>query len=197
MSKQDEPVRTGRRTGDGNTRDDILAAARELFASGGFGKTTMRAVATRADVDVALIPYYFTNKRGLFVAAMEMPIDPAVRIAEAADGPRETLGARLAETFLTAWDDPGSGPALQAFLRTAVTDEPTAHAFGEFVSQSIMPMVTERVGVGEDTARAVSSMMFGVATMRYLVGAPVFTAPSTADLIAAYGPRIQAVIDAD
>ena len=40
-------------------------AARELFAELGFERTTMRAVATRAGVDPALIYHYFGDKDGL------------------------------------------------------------------------------------------------------------------------------------
>lgn len=188
--------RTGRRSGPSKAREDILAAARELFATSGFSTTTLRAVAARAGVDVALIPYYFGNKRGLFVAAMELPIDPAERLRTVIDGPREELGSRLAATFLTVWDDDVTGPTLQAFLRSAVSDAPTAQAFGEFVSQAMLPLIAGEADVSVDTARVLASMLFGVATMRYLIAAPAYAEPRTAELIAIYGPSAQAVIDA-
>ena len=42
----------------------------------------MRAVAEGAGVDVALVPYYFGNKDGLFAAALELPVDPHQKIDE-------------------------------------------------------------------------------------------------------------------
>lgn len=197
VNTPDTPVRSGRRAGPNTTREDIRLAARELFASGGLDKTTMRAVAARAGVDVALVPYYFGNKRGLFLAAMELPVDPAELVAAAARGPREELGQRLATTFLTTWDSPESGPALQGFLRSAVVDEYAAQAFGEFTSRTMLPLVSAEAGVSEDTARVLSSMLFGLATMRYVLGAPAFTGRTTQEMIDVYGPRVQALIDAD
>ncbi|MGH3412395.1 MAG: TetR/AcrR family transcriptional regulator, partial [Marmoricola sp.] len=44
-------TRRGRRPGSPDTRADILAAARELFAAGGYAGTSVRSVAARAGVD--------------------------------------------------------------------------------------------------------------------------------------------------
>ncbi|NNG95900.1 TetR/AcrR family transcriptional regulator [Gordonia araii NBRC 100433] len=188
---------TGRRSGPSTARDDILAAARDLFAKNGFASTSMRAVATRANVDVALIPYYFANKRGLFVAAMELPIDPGTIVAQAATGPRDQLGRRLVTSFVTVWDDELTGTALQGFLRAAISDDAMSQNFGGFVSDAMVPLASAEIGVSTDTVRAVVSMLFGLATMRYLVGVPAFAEPSGADLIEVFAPRVQAVIDAE
>ncbi len=53
------------------TRDKILDAAEALFASHGLYGVTVRNVAQRADVDTALIHYYFGTKRGLFDAVFD------------------------------------------------------------------------------------------------------------------------------
>lgn len=49
-------------------KDKILDAAEQLFAIRGFDGVTMRQIATKADVDVALSNYHFKNKQGLFDA---------------------------------------------------------------------------------------------------------------------------------
>ncbi|MEC8426945.1 MAG: TetR family transcriptional regulator [Pseudomonadota bacterium] len=46
--------------------ENILNAAEELFALKGYDGVTLRAVATQANVDVALINYYFGSKNQLF-----------------------------------------------------------------------------------------------------------------------------------
>src|SRR3954447_6159444 len=51
------------------TEASILGAARELFAEGGFERTTIRAVAARAGVDPALVMQYYGNKEHLFGCA--------------------------------------------------------------------------------------------------------------------------------
>ncbi|MEZ5212055.1 TetR/AcrR family transcriptional regulator [Gordonia sp. (in: high G+C Gram-positive bacteria)] len=191
------PARTGRRSGDSTARDDILAAARELFASGGFGATTLRAVAARAGVDVALIPYYFSNKRGLFIAAMALPVNPEERLAAAIAGPRDELGRRLTTAFVSAWTDPGTSPALQGALRSAISGEPGAYPLGEFASAAMLPLLAEQAQISDEASRVLVSTLFGIVTMRYLVQAPAFTEPSPADLIETFAPRVQAVIDAD
>src|SRR5581483_2365423 len=65
--------RTGRRPGIPDTRDAILDAARRGFASRGYDATTVRAIATEAEVDPALVIHYFGTKEALFVAAAGLP----------------------------------------------------------------------------------------------------------------------------
>ncbi len=68
--------RTGRRPGAGDTREDILVAAREVFAERGYdGATVRRRGRALAGVDPALLYHYFGSKQQLFVAAMELPYD--------------------------------------------------------------------------------------------------------------------------
>ncbi|EGD53431.1 TetR family transcriptional regulator [Gordonia neofelifaecis] len=191
----DAPARTGRRTGDSTTRDEILAAARKLFSQSGFAKSSMRAIATEAGVDVALVSYYFGSKRGLFAAAMAIPGDPVARVTAAIEGPRDQLGTRLITAFTTLWESDDAGPALHTMLRSAANDEGAAKAFGGFASDEMMPILSETVGLSEETVRAVASCIFGLALMRYLVGAPAFTSMTTQEIIDDFGPRIQAIID--
>src|SRR5688572_9382073 len=66
----------GRRPGASDTRDTILAAARERFAAHGYDRTRIRDVAADAGVDAALVHYFFKSKDGLFAAAMELPFSP-------------------------------------------------------------------------------------------------------------------------
>jgi len=186
-----------RRAQESTAREDILRAARELFSQTGFGATSLRAIATKAGVDVALIPYYFNNKRGLLVAALELPIDPTERIRDIAEGPRAELGRRFVTTFVSVWDDDTTGPPLQGFIRSAVTDSSAAQAFGEFAEHEALPTIIEATGLRIDTVRVILSMIFGMVTMRYLIGVPAFTGLSTEELIELYATRLQAVIDTD
>ena len=70
-------ARTGRRPGAGGTREKILAAARFQFSEAGYEGATIRDIAGEAGVDPALVLHYFGSKEGVFVAAVEFPIDPA------------------------------------------------------------------------------------------------------------------------
>ncbi|MFB7954014.1 TetR/AcrR family transcriptional regulator [Streptomyces sp. NPDC056045] len=75
----------------------ILNSARELFAEKGFDRTTIRAVATAAGVDPALVMQYFGSKRELFTRAVQaLPSLPAVADTDAlVDQLLATLGLKL------------------------------------------------------------------------------------------------------
>ncbi|CAM3323917.1 TetR family transcriptional regulator [Tsukamurella hominis] len=189
---------TGRRAGVSTAKADILEAARELFAEVGYDRATIRAIAARAGVDVALVSYYYGNKKGLFRGVMSMPVDPEEIFTAALDGPREGVGERLVRAALTVWEGQETSDAFRALLRAAVNaDEGAANTFGEFLSSVMIPTLTRHSGIGIETARVVASTMFGLAFMRYLIAAPLFVEPSADELVATYGPAIQRIVDGD
>ena len=110
-----EPVRRGRRPGAPDTRAAILAAAREHFAAQGFRRTTIRAVASDAGVDPALVHHYFGTKDDLFVAALELPIDPRSVIGPALSGGIDGAAERFAHRVPRGLGRPAScAPACSA-----------------------------------------------------------------------------------
>ena len=87
--------RRGRRPGAPDTRAAILGAARARFADQGFGGTTIRAVAGDAGVDAALVHHYFGSKDDLFLAALELPVDPRQILLPAVAGGIDGAGERI------------------------------------------------------------------------------------------------------
>lgn len=71
MSRVTSTPARGRRPGAPDTRAAVLAAARSSFAEKGFRGTTIRAVASAASVDPALVHHYFGSKDDLFLAVLE------------------------------------------------------------------------------------------------------------------------------
>jgi TetR/AcrR family transcriptional regulator len=67
---------------DGNTRADILVAARRVFALRGFSGTSMREVAESACVNKAMIYYYFKDKADLYRAVLSDSFDAMEEIWE-------------------------------------------------------------------------------------------------------------------
>ncbi len=65
-------ARTGRRPGNQDTREAILAAARDAFAERGFDRTSIRAIATSAGVERELLATRILRR-----ALSSLPIDPA------------------------------------------------------------------------------------------------------------------------
>jgi AcrR family transcriptional regulator len=95
------------------TRRALLEAARELFATDGFDRTTVRAVADRAGVNQALLFRYFGNKEGLFAEAVR---GQALALLDA--GPRHELLERTVATMFDPAAARSAGPLL-ALLRGA------------------------------------------------------------------------------
>src|SRR5437879_5436549 len=98
--------RTGRRPGPARTRERILGAARTHFGREGYDKATLREIAAGAGVDPALIPHYFGSKEGVFLAAVEFPVDPSVFIPRLLEPGVEGLGERLVPSVLLSLCDP-------------------------------------------------------------------------------------------
>ena len=57
------------------TKEKILRAASEAFASGGFHAATIRGICSRAGVNVAAVNYHFSNKNNLYEKVFEYLFD--------------------------------------------------------------------------------------------------------------------------
>ena len=186
--------RSGRRPGGPDTRGEILTAARVEFGERGYDGATMRAIGARAGVDPALVHHYFGAKEQLFLAAMEIPFDPATTIAATALGPAEDLGERVARVFLQIWADPVRRAPLLALIRSAMTHEAAATLLRQFVSRVLLPRVAgvlEGVPDRELRAEAMISHLVGVAMLRFVVKVePIASVPED-ELIALVAPVIQ------
>lgn len=185
-------IRRGRRPGAPDTRAAILAAAREQFAAAGFARTTIRGVATAAGVDSALVHHYFGAKNDLFVAALELPLDPREFFEPALADGIDGAAARLLTAFLGAWDDPELRPGLLAVARAVL--EPEGHRLMRegFLPAVVLPAVTE-LGVDDPERRTslIASQMIGLIVARYLVEIEPLASMPAADVVAAVGPTIQ------
>lgn len=186
--------RTGRRPGNPDTREAILAAAREAFAERGLDGATIRAIATGAGVDPALVHHYFGTKDKLFLAAVNSPIDPGELIPEALAGGIEDLGPRLVRLFLSIWDSP-AGAAGVAFLRSALTNDWTARLLREFLTTQVLRGILRHVELdpAEVPMRTTlaASQLAGMAMMRYIIKVePLASAPPEL-VVAAVGPTVQ------
>lgn len=185
--------RTGRRKGNAETRAAILAAARICFGESGYVGTTMRSVAKSAEVDPALIHYYFGNKEDLFIATMNLAVNPGRLIPELlAEGP-DGLGERLLRFFLNLWEGEQTGSALIALIRSAASHEDAARMLREFVSTEILGRVAAALATSEPATRAtlVGSQLIGLAMLRYVIKVEPLASLGHDELVAKIGPTIQ------
>lgn len=56
---------------DRDTRERLIATAREVFAEKGFAGATVKEISDRAGVNISLISYHFDGKEGLFRTVLE------------------------------------------------------------------------------------------------------------------------------
>ncbi|WP_072691158.1 TetR/AcrR family transcriptional regulator [Rhodococcus marinonascens] len=185
--------RTGRRPGNPDTRLRILTIARELFAQKGFDKTSVRSIATAAGVDPALVHHYFGTKRQLFIASIDIPVDPTQVIAPVLDRPTDEIGAHLARAIFSVWESPHRSAAVAAFRSALAGNEPNLIRtfLLEFVLRDLEPRIDEPPGTGKLRSQLVASQLAGVLVTRYILEFEPLASISLADLIEIVGPTLQ------
>ncbi|MCP5351240.1 MAG: TetR/AcrR family transcriptional regulator [Oceanospirillaceae bacterium] len=57
-------------------RQQLIDAARQLFVAMPYAQVSVRQIAREAQVDAALVRYYFTNKAGIFEAMLRETVEP-------------------------------------------------------------------------------------------------------------------------
>jgi AcrR family transcriptional regulator len=191
--------RSGRRPGNQDTRTSILDAAREVFAERGFDKASIRAIATAAQVDPALVHHYFGTKDKLFLASMNMPVNPAELVPQALAGPRDQAGERLVRMFLTVWDSP-AGTAAVALLRSAMSNEWTARLMREFVVTQVLRRAIRELGLDDDAdlrAALAATQLSGLAVVRYILKVEPVASADPEHLVRAIAPTLQRYLVGD
>jgi len=187
--------RTGRRKGSPDTREAILAAARDAFADRGFEGASIRGIATSAGVDPALVHHYFGTKDQLFLDTVGVPVDPGEVIPAVLEGDREQIGARLVTMFLRVWGDPVRGPVLLAIVRSALQHDWSARMLREFLTSQILRRVIAKLDVPPEEAaiRAAltASQMIGLGIARYVVRIEPLASAEPDDIVAMVAPTVQ------
>jgi AcrR family transcriptional regulator len=150
------------RTPTPSTRDRILAAARELFAAGGFKGTTTAAIARRAKVNEALIFRHFPGKTDLYAAILQAKLadEQVTRILRAAGCgriPAEEALRQVAQGFLHCADT----EFLRLYYHSALEGHELAVGFYDQFVRRLVLQVEELVrrGIREGTFRSVDPRM--------------------------------------
>jgi AcrR family transcriptional regulator len=115
-----------------DTRVRLFEAARERFRSQGYEATTVRQIATDADVDPALVVRYFGSKEALWVEVTLANAD----FNAVLDGERSELGARLAAMIIAKNDY----SQFETLMRSFGTPGVTAQAENDIHTYYVMPL---------------------------------------------------------
>ncbi|MEU6624314.1 TetR family transcriptional regulator [Streptomyces litmocidini] len=175
------------------TRAAILEAARERFASDGYERATIRAIARDAGIDPSMVMRYYGNKEKLFAAASEIEIG----LPDLGAVPARHLGVVLVTHFLERWEH---DEALTAMLRVGVTNEAGAARVQAIFAQQVGPVAR---GVCPDPADAprraalVSSQILGMALARYVLRLPPAVEMTPEEIVAWLGPTVQRYLTAE
>jgi AcrR family transcriptional regulator len=194
-----ERKRPGRPPGTSDTRERILAGARELFARNGIDKTSIRAVAASAGVDPALVHHYFGTKQQLFAAAIHIPIDPMEVIGPLRDTPVEELGYKLPSLLLPLWDSEiGSGFIATLRSMLAGSDVSLVRSFlQEVITVEVGSRVDNPPGTGPIRVQFVASQLVGVVMARYILELDPFKSLPVEQIAATIAPNLQRYLTGD
>ncbi len=191
--------RPGRPPGSSNTRQRILDEARELFARNGIGNTSIRAVASAAGVDSALVHHYFGTKEKLFAAAVHIPIDPMDVIGPLREIPVEEIGHTLPSMLLALWDSE-MGVGFIAALRSILAGS-EVNLFRSFIQDVIAvevgPRVDDPPGSGVVRIQFVAAQLVGVVMARYILELEPFASLPPQQIADTIAPTLQRYLTGD
>ena len=185
--------RTGRRPGTSSTREDILTAARKLFAERGYTGATMRAIAADAGVDAALVVHFFGNKATLLAEAVEWPFDPDVEMPKLLVGGKHHAGGHLVELFIRNWDEEGTRSPVLTVLRASIVEPQAAEMMGQFLRRRLFGPLLEALGSDQADLRAnlAASQLIGLGLIRYVQHVEPLASAKPRDVVAWYAPTLQ------
>lgn len=189
--------RATRRDGQ-QTRAAILAAANDLFAERGFERTTVRAIATRAGCNAALISRYFGSKEQLFALAAQPGPAGANLVDDLASLPPQQWAAALIlrQLNLAATTDRAElVDKLHMLLRS--TDTPQgAQLFTDLLTDRYLGDLSALMSGPDATLRAqlIFAQLLGVALLRNVIGLRGLRQASPKALVRHLGPALDSVL---
>ena len=192
VSSPDSGRRSGRRPGPSTTREAITHAARAQFSELGYDRTTIRGVAREAGVDAALVIRFYGSKDALFREVMALPPAAAEALERIADGPRETVGRRLAELIVGLLEKPETRAIVHRRIRSAVSHPEAAALVRETVTRDV-GRLTSALTDDQPDVRAVlaGTHVVGLALARYIVLVEPLASMPAADVVDYAAPTFQ------
>ena len=194
--------RRGRRQGEPVSRDAVLSAAKERFATEGYEKTTLRAIARDAHVDPSMVLYLFGSKEELFRESLRLIIDPEVLVAAltGATDDEPDIGTRMVRTYLRIWETPDTAATVRAMLQSATSNSHAHDAFRGFMQNYVLTAVSGVLGGGEQArlrATLAASQLVGTALLRYVIEVPPLATLPVEEVVALIAPTVTRYLTAD
>lgn len=194
--------RRGRRQGEPVSRDVVLEAAKKRFATDGYEKTTLRAIARDAHVDPSMVLYLFGSKADLFRESLRLVLDPdvLVRALRGSPGDDADIGTRMVRMYLRIWETPDTATSMRAMLHAATSNTDAHDAFRGFMQSYVLAAVSEELGGGEQArlrAMLAGSQLVGTALLRYVMQVPPLATLSGEEVVTLIAPTVTRYLTAD
>lgn len=175
----------GPRGARGKMREQIKQVAETLFITRGYDGTTMRSIAKEAGCDPAMVSYYFGSKQRLFRECFDLPLDPLEQILQLWEPGLEGAADRLLDFAFTLYEERLTKDRMKALMRALITDAETTQRFRAYISDNLLKGVAQLLDAVDPKldprkkrvvearfhmlVEILMSMIYGVATMRYIV----------------------------
>jgi AcrR family transcriptional regulator len=180
-----------------SSNDDItkqvLDAARAAYARRGYLNTTLKGVAAAAGVAPDVVRRYYDNRESLFVAAMRLPFDPAMSIAQLMAPGIDGMGERLVRVTLRMLDDPETRDQLAEMVRDGAGASRATASLREFLEAEVVDRAAVLLGVPDARMRVTlaTSYLLGIATMRYVLKLEPLASASEDEIVQLVAPAVQ------
>lgn len=173
------------------TKDLIALSAKRLFEAGGFASVTVRAIASDAGVDPALVIRHFGSKESLFLEVLGL--DDYVR--PPIEGPLDGLGRRLAGFVLA--DEHEEFRSHLATLVRASDREAVREGLQQSVRRLFIDGLVDALPGGDREVRAqlIVAQLGGIVQSSSAIETEVLTRVGRERVIEMYGRAVQALVD--
>lgn len=183
----------GRPRGESDARERIAAAAVHEFGEHGYEPATIRAIATRAGVDPALVHHYFGTKADLFAEVVGFPLRPDLEVPAILRGPRDGAGERVVRFVLEGFERPDVRKRGIMLLRTVIGSRLASPLVTGFLVREMLPRIAGALDAEDAELRAslAASQIVGMIVARYVVRVPGIADASVDELVTRIGPTLQ------
>lgn len=201
----------GPRGARGRMRDQIKQVAESQFIARGYDGTTMRSIAKKAGCDPAMLSYYFGSKQRLFRECFDLPLDPLEQILQLWEPGIEGVAERLLDFAFTLYEERLTKDRMKALMRALITDAETTQRFRSYIRDNLQKGVVQLLDSlapclpparkRQLEARfpmlieILMSMIYGVATMRYIVQLEPVASMDRSELQNRLAPILQSQIN--
>jgi AcrR family transcriptional regulator len=158
----------------------------------GYEKTTLRAIASDANVDPSMVLYLFGSKVELFRESLRLIIDPELLAASLADGDGD-IGTRMVRTYLGIWEHPDTAASMVVMLQSATSNSDAHEAFRAFMQTYVLTAVSGALGGGEQSrlrALLAATSLVGTAILRYVMQVAPLAELSSDDVVRLIAPSV-------